>query len=82
MTTTKTSWEESIRGICCDDSSRRVIMATENCVVRTYRRGFTVTTGDLSEKLKQGWVVKSSTPMIKDGKTDCVEYILEREKSQ
>jgi len=52
----------------------------KNYVIRTYREGFAGTNGRLAEKLKDGWIVKSSTPFIgKDGRTECVEYILEKE---
>jgi hypothetical protein len=55
------------------------MIKTENCVVRTLNRNFSNAMLRLEEKLEDGWVVKSSTPFIdSDGKTDCVEYILER----
>jgi hypothetical protein len=55
-------------------------MSKLNCVVRTYRNGYTKTTEHLAEKLNQGWIVKSSTPLIDSkGQTECVEYILEKE---
>ena len=48
-----------------------------NCVVRTYR--CTVRPmGELEEKLNDGWIVKSSTPIIYNGSTECIEYILEK----
>lgn len=52
-----------------------------NCVIRTYRAGFTITISNLSKKLNEGWIVKSSTPFVdKTGRTECVEYILEKEE--
>ena len=52
----------------------------QNCVVRTYRIGYTRTTELLVEKLKDGWIVKNATPFTDSkGRTECVEYILEKE---
>jgi len=52
----------------------------KNCVVRTYGRGYSSPTENLSKKLSDGWTVKSSTPILnRDGKTEYVEYILEKE---
>ena len=52
----------------------------KNCVVRTYSNSYINPTSALSEKLKNGWIVKMSVPFIRaSGKTDYVEYILEHE---
>ena len=50
-----------------------------NCLVRSYRKGYTKTTEFMDEKLNEGWIVKSSTPFAVDGETEYVEYILEKE---
>lgn|GEM_PF-4134458 len=52
----------------------------KNCVVRTYGRGYSSPMENLSNKLSDGWIVKSSTPILnRDGKTEYIEYILEKE---
>ena len=55
-------------------------MRLKNCVVRTYGKGYSHPTENLSRKLIDGWIVKSSTPIMRaDGKTEYIEYILEKE---
>jgi len=49
-------------------------------VVRTYGVGYTNPTTNLSAKLNDGWIVKSCTPIFaSNGKTEYIEYILEKE---
>jgi hypothetical protein len=50
-----------------------------NCVVRSFAQGYTRTTDYLDKKLNDGWCVKFITPFIKNGNTEYVEYILEKE---
>jgi len=51
----------------------------KNCVVRTYKRGYTATMENLMDKLHDGWIVKLATPYNIDGTVEYVEYILEKE---
>jgi len=56
------------------------VMRLKNCVVRTYGKGYSNPTENLSRKLIDGWIVKGCTPIMRaDGKTEYIEYILEKE---
>ena len=53
----------------------------KNCVVRTFKRNdYTFPMSNLEEKLDEGWIVKFCTPILSNGETDCIEYILEKEE--
>jgi hypothetical protein len=55
----------------------------KNCVVRTYCKSYSNPTGSLSEKLANGWTVKIGMPFVNsDGKTEMIEYILEKEDNE
>lgn len=47
--------------------------------VRSYSRGYTITTGTLNDYLSKGYSVVMVTPFIKDGNTDYLEYILKKD---
>jgi len=53
----------------------------KNCVVRTYKEGtYLNPMRQLEEKLREGWIVKFSTPIyLNNRETDYIEYILEKE---
>jgi len=51
----------------------------KNCVVRTYKRGYTKTTEYLEDKLNNWRTVKMATPFSIYGNIEYVEYILERD---
>lgn len=52
----------------------------KNCVVRTWRKEYINPTEKLSDKLDDGWIVKSIIPFVgPGGKTEFIEYILEKE---
>lgn len=48
-------------------------------VVRTYPKGWTVTTDKLSELLESGYVVVMCNSTTLQGSTTCLEYIVEKE---
>jgi len=37
---------------------------------------------NLKEKLDEGWIFKFCTPILSNGETDSIEYILEKEKEE
>jgi len=51
----------------------------KQCVARSYAQGWTNTTNYLESKLEAGWIVKQSTPFIKNGTVEYIEYILEKD---
>lgn len=49
------------------------------CVVRSYRRGYTNTTEYLERKLSDGYNVVMAHPFVMaDGQTEYIEYILQK----
>lgn len=51
-------------------------------VCRSYSRDFKKTTEDLNEKLAEGYNIVMVTPYMKDGATEYLEYILEKDDSE
>jgi hypothetical protein len=50
----------------------------KQCVVRTYAQGWTITTERLDARLDDGWIVMMATPFVRDGRTEYIEYILQK----
>ena len=52
----------------------------QQCVVRTYRRGYNPPAENINKKLDDGWLVKfPPVPYTdSDGETTCLEYVLEK----
>lgn len=49
-------------------------------VVRTFSNGWNINTSRLEEVLKDGYYVVFVTPFIKNGSTDYVEYIVQKDE--